>query len=118
MFTKQHRSLYLGPRAPFSLACLLLAAAVALVPSVGAQNKPEPVPAFRGQTDAPPPATRSTAFTIETLAGGLTGAWALAFLPDGNILVSQNSGTMRIVRPGGIVSAPLEGVPPVKSVAR
>ena len=48
---------------------------------------------------------------------GLTGAWAIAFLPDGNLLVTQNAGTMRIVRPDGVVSAPLAGVPGVKSVA-
>jgi glucose/arabinose dehydrogenase len=98
------------------LACLGLAVATAGLPSARAQM-PGPTPAFPGQTDAPPPPTPSPAFEVETLAGGLTGAWALAFLPDGNILVTQNNGTMRIVRPGAVVSAPLEGVPPVKSVA-
>ncbi len=56
-------------------------------------------------------------FNTQTIAGGLTGAWAIAFLPDGNFLVTQNAGTMRIVRPDGVVSAPLAGVPGVKSVA-
>jgi glucose/arabinose dehydrogenase len=55
--------------------------------------------------------------TVETIATGLTGAWAVAFLPDGNFLVTQNAGTMRIVRPDGVVSAPIAGVPDVKSVA-
>lgn len=99
-----------------TLVCLLVACVIALFASLGAQT-PEPTPAFAGQTDAPPPATPSPEVTVETLAGGLTGAWAIAFLPDGNILVTQNSGTMRIVTPGGVVSAPLEGVPAVKSVA-
>jgi glucose/arabinose dehydrogenase len=99
-----------------TLVCLLVACVIALFTSLGAQT-PEPTPAFAGQTDAPPPATPSPEVTVETLAGGLTGAWAIAFLPDGNILVTQNSGTMRIVKPGGVVSAPLEGVPPVKAVA-
>ncbi len=88
---------------------------VALV-TVSAQS-PEPKPAFAGQTDAPKPAKPSAPFATQTIATGLTGAWAIAFLPDGNILVTQNSGTMRIVRPEGVVSAPLEGVPGVKSVA-
>jgi glucose/arabinose dehydrogenase len=76
-----------------------------------------PKPAFAGQTGAPPPARPSPAFNVETVATGLAGAWALAFLPDGNLLVTQNAGTMRIVSPDGRVSAPVQGVPPVKSVA-
>ena len=87
-----------------------------ILATVGAQS-PEPKPAFAGQTDAPKPAKPSAPFATQTIATGLTGAWAIAFLPDGNILVTQNSGTMRIVRPEGVVSAPLEGVPGVKSVA-
>jgi glucose/arabinose dehydrogenase len=51
------------------------------------------------------------------IASGLTGAWAMAFLPDGTFLITQNPGTMRIVSRDGTVSAPLEGVPGVKSVA-
>ncbi|RPH64276.1 MAG: PQQ-dependent sugar dehydrogenase, partial [Acidobacteria bacterium] len=34
-----------------------------------------------------------------------------------NLLVTQKAGTMRIVRPDGVVSAPIAGVPGVKSVA-
>jgi aldose sugar dehydrogenase len=47
----------------------------------------------------------------------LTTPWSLAFLPDGNFLVTESIGTMRIVRPDGVVSAPLAGVPGVKVVA-
>jgi glucose/arabinose dehydrogenase len=54
---------------------------------------------------------------VDTVATGLSGAWAVAFLPDGNFLITQNSGTMRIVRPDGVVGAPLSGVPGVKAVA-
>jgi glucose/arabinose dehydrogenase len=77
----------------------------------------EPKPAFAGQTDAPAPSKPSPPFTVQTVATGLTGAWAIAFLPDGNFLVTQNSGAMRIVRPDGVVSGPLAGVPDVKAVA-
>jgi glucose/arabinose dehydrogenase len=90
--------------------------AAAVVATVAAQS-PEPKPAFSGQTDAPKPAKPSPPFATQTVATGLTGAWAIAFLPDGNLLVTQNAGTMRIVRPDGSVSAPLAGLPGVKSVA-
>jgi len=98
---------------PSTLA--LAAMAVLILSTVHAQS-PDPKPAFPGQTRAPAPAKPSQV-TVETVAGGLTGAWSLAFLPDGNFLVTQNVGTMRIVRPDGVVSGPLAGVPPVKVVA-
>ena len=88
----------------------------ALVLAAHAQS-PEPTPAFPGQTDAPAPAKPSPPFDTQVIADGLTGAWAMAFLPDGNFLITQNAGTMRIVRRDGIVSAPLGGVPDVKVVA-
>jgi glucose/arabinose dehydrogenase len=77
----------------------------------------KPQPAFPGQAEAPPPAKASPRFNVETVATGLSGAWAVAFLPDGNFLITQNSGTMRIVKPNGVVMAPLSGVPGVKAVA-
>src|SRR5262252_5490003 len=98
-----------------ALAPLLMLALTPWV-SVGAQS-PKPKPAFPGQTEAPPPQKPSPPFTVETIAGGLTGAWSLAFLPDGNFLVTQNVGTMRVVRPDGVVGGPIAGVPPVKSIA-
>jgi aldose sugar dehydrogenase len=91
-------------------------AGTVLFSAVAAQS-PEPRPAFSGQTDAPAPSKRSPPIAVQQVAGGLTGAWAFAFLPDGSLLVTQNSGTMRVVRQGGVVSAPLAGVPPVKSTA-
>jgi len=82
-----------------------------------APNPPEPVPAFAGQTDAPLPATPSTGYKVETITEDLAGPWAMAFLPDGSILVTERPGTMRIVAPDGTVSLPLAGVPPIKRVA-
>jgi glucose/arabinose dehydrogenase len=102
-------------RVPLKQIAMFALAATAL--STLFAQTPEPKPAFPGQTDAPPPAKPSPEFSVQTIAGGLTAAWAVAFLPDGNFLVTQNGGTMRIVRPDGVVSAPLEGVPGVKVVA-
>jgi len=77
----------------------------------------EPAPAFAGQTDAPAPAQPSVAPKIAVVATGMTGAWSLAFLPDGALLVAQAEGALRVVRRDGFVSAPLAGVPGVKQVA-
>ena len=77
---------------------------------------PEPAPAFPGQTEAPPP-QRESRYKTEVITDQLTAPWALAFLPDGNFLVSERRGTLRTVSPAGVVSEPIAGVPPVKVVA-
>ena len=100
---------------------LLLAAAFAaatqllLVAAPAYALSPEPTPAFPGQTDAPPPAKPSPPLNVETIASGLTGAWSMAFLPDGRFLVTAG-GQMRIVRTGGYTSAPLRGLPDIKQI--
>jgi aldose sugar dehydrogenase len=51
--------------------------------------------------------------TVETVARGLENPWALAFLPDGRVLVTERPGRMRIVAKDGKLSSPLAGVPKV-----
>lgn len=50
---------------------------------------------------------------VTTLATGLQHPWALAFLPDGRMLVTERPGRLRIVGKDGSLSAPVRGVPPV-----
>lgn len=47
------------------------------------------------------------------VAQGLENPWAMAFVDDGHVLVTERPGRMRIVSPQGAVSAPLDGVPRV-----
>jgi CBS domain-containing protein len=54
---------------------------------------------------------------VETIASGLEQPWSLAFLPDGRMLVTERPGRMRIVTREGALSAPIEGVPVVFTVA-
>lgn len=68
-------------------------------------------PAWAVQTNAPD-APRSQV-SVETVAKGLTHPWALAFLPDGRMLVTERPGRMRIVTSDGELSDPIEGVPEV-----
>ena len=55
------------------------------------------------------------AFTVEpvTVARGLSQPWAMAFLPGGDILVTERRGRMRLASPDGRVGEPLEGLPAV-----
>jgi glucose/arabinose dehydrogenase len=50
---------------------------------------------------------------VDTVARGLVHPWSLAFLPDGNMLVTERPGRMRIVTRAGKLSPPLAGVPEV-----
>ncbi|MCK1513583.1 PQQ-dependent sugar dehydrogenase [Bradyrhizobium sp. 190] len=50
---------------------------------------------------------------VRTIARGLANPWALAFLPDGKMLVTERPGRMRIVTAEGQISPPLKGVPEV-----
>ena len=77
----------------------------------------KPKPAFPGQTDAPAPSKPSQAIKVDVVTTRLNGPWSMALLPDGNFLVTESTGIMRIVRPDGVVSAPLAGLPGVKVVA-
>lgn len=50
---------------------------------------------------------------VTEVARGLDTPWALAFLPDGRLLVTERPGRMRLVARDGSLSAPIAGVPQV-----
>jgi glucose/arabinose dehydrogenase len=52
---------------------------------------------------------------VETVARGLEHPWALEFLPDGRIIVTERPGRVRIVDQAGRLSAPLQNVPQVQA---
>ncbi|HEY8379144.1 MAG TPA: PQQ-dependent sugar dehydrogenase [Nannocystis sp.] len=64
------------------------------------------------QTDAPAPAATEK-IRVETVASGLEHPWALEFMPDGRMLVTERPGRLRIVGIDGRLSAPALGVPEV-----
>jgi len=72
------------------------------------------MPAFVGQTRAP--AAGASNFKIEVLAADLAKPWALAFLPNGEILINELSGQMRILDNSGQLSRPLGGLPEISQV--
>jgi glucose/arabinose dehydrogenase len=62
---------------------------------------------------SPTPAPVQGVVRVETVIRGLEYPWALAFLPDGRLLVTERPGRLRIVDQDGRASEPLAGVPQV-----
>jgi aldose sugar dehydrogenase len=75
-------------------------------------NVPEQEPAFPGQTRAPEQISGVT-LEQEEVVSGLEHPWAIEFLPDGRMLVTERPGRLRIVSEEGELSEPVEGLPEV-----
>jgi len=89
------------------LASTLLA--ISLAAQEGGRNSP-PLP--------PLPQTFETAvqkIRVTTVASGLANPWSLAFLPNGDMLVTERPGRLRIIRGGVLASQPISGVPAVRA---
>lgn len=90
---------------PRHLAILATAVLAACARSTGADAQGGPA--------SPQPASREDVVRAETFASGLVHPWALEFMPDGRLLVTERPGRLRIVGTDGKLSAPLAGVPSV-----
>lgn len=93
-----------------------------VVPSMAqAECKPVPAgekeapffkPAFQGQTRICAVATR-TPIDVTVVAKGLDKPWSIESLPDGQWLVNEKRGRMRLVSADGKVGQPIKGIPAV-----
>ena len=52
-------------------------------------------------------------FQLVTVAEGLVNPWSMAFLPGGDMLITERPGRLRIVRNGTLLFEPVAGVPEV-----
>ena len=50
----------------------------------------------------------------EVVASGLEHPWALAFIGDGKMLVSERPGRLRVIAADGKVGAPVDGLPAIE----
>lgn len=80
---------------------LTVLAALALAAPAAAQPVPQVV------------RTQAGNLRVETFVGGLSGPWGAAFLPDGRLLVTEKSGTLRAIPGAGRLGPPIRGVPEV-----
>lgn len=56
-------------------------------------------------------------FTVDTVVSGLNVPWGMAFLPNGDMLISERSGSLHIFSKGKL-SPPVEGLPPVMAIGQ
>ncbi len=65
--------------------------------------------------DAQEPVMRSAYhdYRIVTVAEGLEHPWSIAFLPGGDMLVTERPGRLRIIRNGSLLPDAVEGLPEV-----
>jgi glucose/arabinose dehydrogenase len=106
----------MSPNGKLTLLSLLSLLSTAALAGPKATDYPPPKPAFPGQTHAPAPRV-SSSIKVEVLQSGtLNNPSSLAFLPDGRLLITELFGSMRTIRSDGVLSAPILGVPGVKSI--
>ncbi|QJR14931.1 PQQ-dependent sugar dehydrogenase [Usitatibacter palustris] len=105
-------------RPPFVLASLAVAVAPAFAQAqcanpleVRPPNAPDQKPAFAQQTRACE--AKSDGYTVTVLAKNLVKPWAVEPMPNGELLVTEKAGQLRIVTARGEVKAPISGVPKV-----
>jgi glucose/arabinose dehydrogenase len=97
----------------------IAALGVVLAQAGGAQGvDPRPAngatqtPAFPGQTDAPE-RKLNVNFQVVTVADSINTGWAVAFLPNGKMLVTERGGNLLVIGANGSKSPPVAGLPPV-----
>ena len=100
-------------------AVLILSIAVVTAGQAPAPVQPPRQPRFPSVKTLPFPTeaqafdTLDASIRVVPFAAGLVNPWSLAFLPNGDILVTEKAGQLRVVRGGKLDPKPLAGVPPV-----
>ena len=74
------------------------------------------LPAAQAQTPLGTAQTERLSLRVVKLVQGLENPWAIAFLPDGRMLVTERAGRLRLVsRDFRLEPRPVEGLPPVEA---
>src|SRR4029079_10790755 len=58
---------------------------------------------------------RATRIKVSVVAKGLSHPWSMAWLPNGDVLITERAGQLRILRNGVLDPQPVAGVPKVQA---
>ncbi|HTG39880.1 PQQ-dependent sugar dehydrogenase [Sphingomonas sp.] len=99
-------------------ALMLALSSTALIAcSGGTSEAPAPAPSDQAAAPSPTPTDGGLPFATTAVAT-LDSPWAMAFLPDGRMLVTQKGGQMVVVNPADGATTPLAGVPAIDSAGQ
>lgn len=99
---------------PWLVACIIQLAFFASLDAVRAVDKSESCLPIRDGDDLQCPDTAAqTDIGLVQIAGPLEDPWAIAFLPGGEILVTERAGRLRIIENGHLREEPISGTPAV-----
>ncbi|TVP75774.1 MAG: PQQ-dependent sugar dehydrogenase [Gemmatimonadales bacterium] len=95
-----------------SFSALSVALVVGLSACADADSSPSPADAASDDPQVFTSAQHDYRFVAVT--GGLEHPWGLQFLPDGDLLVTERPGRLRVVRDGEVLEDPVAGLPEVR----
>jgi glucose/arabinose dehydrogenase len=75
-------------------------------------GRPAPTPLGEGPWDF---ATEEHAIHVAVVTKGLDHPWGMAFLPDGDMLLTERPGRLRVLRDGQLDPTPIGGLPPIRA---
>ena len=84
---------------------------VAYIRTTAASLKDKPV--YVPDPDGQIVTSQKQTFRMEIVARNLETPWAIAFLPDGRMLITERPGRLRIVEKGQLLPEPVKGTPKV-----
>ncbi len=67
---------------------------------------------------AQPQASSVQSFTVETVVDGLVNPWSMTWLPNGDILVTEKAGSLRLVRDGRLMPDPVAVIDDVRDAGQ
>jgi glucose/arabinose dehydrogenase len=75
-------------------------------------GRPAPTPLGDGPWDF---ATEEQSIHVTVVTKGLDHPWGMAFLPNGDMLVTERPGRLRVLRDGQLDPTPIGGLPPIRA---
>src|SRR5690606_11267751 len=93
---------------------LAVFAVLAVASASALAQRPQPTPIGDGAWDIE---TEAGTVHVTVLTKEVESPWSLVFLPDGDMLFTERSGQLRVIRDGELDPAPIEGLPAVITVS-